>query len=113
MATIKIRSSVKTLDVEWPNGKKTTLSFSCGNVESAKLWIGKAGKIEEIAKRIDSENAIDEVVELAREVITMLVGAKWWSKLYKLADHNIFAVMEIVTALSTLMSEGIKENAKH
>jgi hypothetical protein len=43
----------------------------------------------------------------------MLVGEKWWAKLYKLADHNIFAVMEIVTALSTLMSEGIKENAKH
>ena len=110
MEIIKIKSSVKTLSVEWPNGKKSLFSFSCGNTESIKAWIGKASEIEAIARRIESGDSVDEVANLAREVIVMALGEREWSRIKRLSKNDIFAIMQIVTAISSLMSQGIKEN---
>ena len=110
METIKIKSSVKTLSVEWPNGKKSLFSFSCGNAELIKSWIGKAAEIKAIARRIESGDSVDEVSNLAREVIVMALGEREWNKIKRLLNNDIYAIMQIVTAISSLMCQGIKEN---
>jgi len=113
MASIEIDSGIKTQDfTRKSDGKKLSLSVKTGDVKSLMAWMAKAKEIEDAGKIFSEEKAVEGVEALAKDIITMILGAGEWKRIYKFCDRNIFAVMKIVTALSKLMKDGIEENVK-
>lgn len=112
MQTVKIKSSVKTLEVEWANGKKDVYSFRTGDKDSLMMWYRKAKDLESFEKRVTDESAIEELYKLEEELISMILGAKGWREIWKKAGGEVFAVFAIVNALSSLVKEGVEESMK-
>lgn len=109
---VKIKSTVKTLDIEWPNGKKQKITFMVGNPEIIKGWAEKAESIKGLASKVTEDNALESMMEAEKDVIELVAGKAEWKRIYKRANKNVFAILDIVVAISKLMQEGIADNAR-
>ena len=113
MATIEIKSGVKVQEFSRKrDGKKLSISINVGDPEALKAWIARSKELESISKNITTESAIDTLMTIEREIISMALGKKWWKKIVSFCDNNIFAVMDIVVSISTIMKDGVEENVR-
>ena len=109
---MKIKSSVKSLEIEFPDGKKRVYAFNVGDKEALKDWNEKAKQLSGFeAKEFDGV-VIDELFNVERDLITMILGEKNWKEIYKKCEKSVFAIFSVVTELSRIVKEGIDEAIK-
>lgn len=77
---MRIKSAVKTLAVEWPNGDKDDYLIDCGDVDVLKAWLGEAKELQSAIEKINDAANVDELYELMTAVITKLLSADDWKK---------------------------------
>jgi len=114
--TVKLTSGKRKLNVEWPESgffqqKKEAFIFNLGDKDTLIRWYEKAKSLESVDKFKD-ETALNDLYEIEHELINMILGKKSWKKIWKRTGHNVFAILQIVQALSGMIKDGIEESVK-
>ena len=109
---MKIKLIVKTLELEWPDGKKDVLLIPVGSVETMETWLGEAKDLKDMADKIDDATKVGEVYGLLGSCLSKLIGPKVWKRIEKKSGRNIFAATQIMRELTKLVTEGMNEAQK-
>jgi hypothetical protein len=109
---VKVRSSIKVLEIEWPNGKKDLYRFNIGDKDALASWQAKHKSLDGYTNRITDENAIEELYKIESELIAVILGEKAWREIWKKCENNVFAGFDIVTELSRLVKTGLEDAVK-
>jgi hypothetical protein len=114
--TVKPKSGKKTLKIEWPDNRwfqkrSEYFSFNIGNKDALTSWYEKAKTLERV-EHFKDETALNDLYEIEKELITMILGEKSWKRIWKRSGNNVFAVLQIVQALSGMIKVGIDESIK-
>ena len=111
--SVKIKSSIRTLKVEWPDShlfqrKEDFFSFNVGNKDTLTRWYEKAKSLEKLDK-FQNETAMNDLYQIEAELIGMILGKKYWKRIWRRAGCNVFAALQVVQALSVIVSKSIDE----
>ena len=109
---MKIRSSVKTLEIEDLKGKKKVYSFETGDPEILELWLSKAEEIKGLAESNDDGQEMKVLYQLERDFITMVLGVKSWKQIKKDCNNSVFSLFPVFAEVSKLITDSIEENGR-
>lgn len=110
--SVKIKSSIKTIEVEWPNGRKDVFAFDAGRRESLIEWYGKAKELQSFGENIKDENTFEELYRVEHELLSLILGERVWRKIWKKSNHGVFQVFQIVAEVSRLVKDALDEATK-
>jgi hypothetical protein len=109
---MKVKSTIKTVEVEWPNGKKCLYSFDIGNKEVMKAYISNQKEYEaQLAKIRESEDDVEAVFSLMRDLVC-IVNPKAWKDIVKRSRGSLLTISEIVKEINRVITEGYDDFAK-
>ena len=108
---MKIKSSIKTLEVENLKGRKTVYAFETGDPEILEAWLTKAEEIKSMADNIEG-NEMKSLYAMEKDFITMVLGSKAWDKLKKYCNNSVFSLFPIFAELTKLIADSLEENSK-
>lgn len=108
---MKIRSSIKTLEIEDLKGKKKVYSFETGDPEILELWLSKAEEIKGLAESNDGQE-MKVLYQLERDFITMVLGVKSWKQIKKACNNSVFSLFPVFAEVSKLITDSIEENGR-
>lgn len=106
---MKIVSGVKTIALEYPNGKKEVLSFDSNNADNLQTWTEKAKTMQDIdfAKVED----INGVVSVLADIFIAVYGKLAYKKFWRKTNKDIIALAGVVSETTKLLKEAM-ENFK-
>lgn len=109
MAEFQFKSGVKTLDVKNPAGELVkTFSINVGNKDKTKVWVKQLNDIQkEIENMSNDENALDQIENLEKKMISSILGADSWDILYPVCENNVFSMLGFVKYLSEFLNEAL------
>lgn len=102
MAEFKFRNTKKTLEIE---GKQYIIDI--GNVDTLKAWAAQVAEISDKLQADSDQTTIDRMVDMEQKVVNLIIGD--WERLWELCEHNVFAMLDLVTHLSEHLNAWIKE----
>lgn len=106
---MKIVSGVKTIAVEYPNGKKEVLSFDANNADNLQAWTEKAKTMQDIDfAKVEDINA---VVAILSDIFITVFGKIAYKKFWRKTNKDITALAGVVSETSRLLEEAM-ENFK-
>jgi len=110
MASIQLKSGIKTQEFVNEKGKKLSLSVNIGDTDKYADWLDKADKLESITEKMTDAETMRKLKPLARDLVAMIFGVRSWRKINRFCGNNIFAVMKIIEAFSSIIKDGVMEN---
>ena len=108
---MKIKSTVKTLEIENLKGKKTVYSFETGDPDVLGNWQKQAQDISDNLSKLEG-GELKKVYEIERDFICLVLGQKAWKQISKDCNDSVFSLFPVLAELSRLITESIEENAK-
>lgn len=108
---MKIKSTVKTLEVENEKGKKTVYAFETGDPDVLENWEKKGKEIAKLPESM-SESQYKAVYRMAGEFIEMVLGKKAWLKIEKDCNRSVYAVFSVFAEVCKLITAATEENAR-
>jgi chaperonin cofactor prefoldin len=109
---MKIKIVVKTLELEWPTGKKDLITIPIGSVEMIEAWLNEAKELKDMVEKVDESTKVSELYSLMGSCISKLIGPKVWQTIDKKAERNLFAVTQVLKEITRLATEGMSEAQK-
>lgn len=102
---MKIVSGVKTIAVEYPNGKKEVLAFDANNADNLQAWTENAKAM----KDVDFSNLenIDEIIDVLKSIFVSVYGIRTFNKFWKRTNKDLSALTQVISETSRLLKEAI------
>lgn len=105
-------SSVRTLDVEWADGKKKTYHIDVSNKERLTKWLGQEANLDKL-KGIDgksvNEQTLNEMFDVCTALIGNMVGSKEAKDIYKRTNNSLFSMLQLIAKMGTMANAALAE----
>lgn len=102
MASFKFGSNKKTYTIE---GMEKEYVIDVGNVDTMKAWRAQLPPVIKAAEALQVGTAeVDDLVGLTRDLVNIVLDGDF-EHLWKLSDHNIYAMLSLVADLSRVIRE--------
>ena len=108
---MKIKSTVKTLEIENLKGKKTVYAFETGDPDVLENWQKQTQDISDNYSKLEG-NDLKKIYEMERDFISLVLGQKAWKQIRKECNGSLYSLLFVLAELSRIITESIEENAK-
>ncbi|GHU24411.1 hypothetical protein FACS1894164_10960 [Spirochaetia bacterium] len=117
MSSVKIKSGIKTLEVEWPDKgilqkQKEVYSFGVGNKETLLQWQEKSREFGNLEKKLQDESSFGIMCDQANELVLAIFGEKTYRRILKRSHNDIFALFQIIQAAAELIRDALEDFSK-
>lgn len=110
--SMKVLSSVRTLDIEWADGRKKTYHIDVSNKERLTKWLGQEANLDKL-KGIDgksvNEQTLNEMFDVCTALIGNMVGSKEAKDIYKRTNNSLFSMLQLIAKMGTMANAALAE----
>ena len=110
--SMKVLSSVRTLDVEWADGRKKTYHIDVSNKERLTKWLGQEvslDKLKGITDKSVNEQTLDEMYDVCKDLVSNMVGDKEAKDMLKRSNGSLFVLLQLIAKMGTMASAALAE----
>jgi len=109
---MKLKSSIKTLEIEDAKGKKKVYGFETGDPVVLETWISKFNELKKLAETNLDGKEISALYNIERDLIVMVLGEKAWKEIKRKCNNSVYTLFPVLAELMRLINESSDENAK-
>src|SRR5574344_210005 len=110
--SMKVLSSVRTLDVEWADGRKKTSHIDVSNTERLTKWLGQKAsldKLKEVTDKSVNEQALGEMFDVCSELVSNMVGDKEAKDMLKRSNGSLFVLLQLIVKMGSMANAALAE----
>lgn len=112
MDTLKLSASYKTLEIEWPKGKKKEYRIDVSSRERLHKWLEQEKQIAKLSEKkddaIDAES-VDQIYTTCESLLENLVGAKQTKDILRRSNGSFITLVAIIAKMGNMANAALGE----